>query len=86
MSSMSDDEALCRTTATGMRRRLVQWAINWYNDYFEVIRYEDGRIILIGHYTSRQEARIAAEGNRAMVLADPRAVETAPLEQRTRLS
>lgn len=66
------------------QRRFVDWAINWREDDYEVVRYENGRVILVAECPTREEAFTALHFDRAVVLADPMATQTGPVEHRVR--
>jgi hypothetical protein len=63
-------------------RRYVEWRIVGWPDHCEVLRRENGQPILVGQYPTMERARVAAEEDRATVLADPMATEFRKLEVR----
>ena len=66
---------------TDLTRRYVDWHINDRGTDYEVIRYENGKVIQVAICQSRKEAWAAYEYDRAVALADPLAIETKPMEQ-----
>jgi hypothetical protein len=63
-----------------VQRRYVEWRINIREDDYEVIRYENGRVIPVDVCAGRDAAWAAMEFDRATVLADPLSFESRPYE------
>jgi hypothetical protein len=81
---MEHDDMIVTIKVQGVERRYCSWAINSLESDYEVIRYENGEVILVGRYATRHAAWAAAHDNRELVLADPMAMESHAIEYRTR--
>ena len=70
------------STYRGLGRRFCEWHINDRGRDYEVIRFENGKVIAVAVAHTRDEAWCAYKLDRAQVLADPMAIESRSLEQR----
>lgn len=64
-------------------RRMVEWHIIDRGRDYEVIRFDDGGVVEVATPTTREEAYLAYECDRARVLRDAQAIEVKALEYRT---
>ena len=75
-----------RLVQYGDPRLYVAWAINWTGEkHHEVIRYENGRVVLVGCKRTMRAAWELADFDRAKTLSDPYAIESRSIETRVRL-
>lgn len=66
-----------------MEPRYVAWRINCLTRYWEAVREEDGQVISVGYNLTLSDAYAVVDADRALVLADPMAVEVKPTELRS---